>query len=195
MSKLLDNYDCVIITALVQELPAEDLPLPIYYSGIGKINAAMTTMQIIQQLQPKIIINYGTAGSVRNDLSGIVRVEKVIQHDIDLRELGFQLGETPFEEDSLEIKLDKTICHLPGLESVTCASGDQFMTKAPELKSDIVDMEAYAIAKICRKYQTGFCCFKYISDNANESANDDWQANIEKGIEKFKALLAQIVAA
>ena len=47
-------------------------------------------------------------------------------------------------------------------------------------------MEAYALATGCYLYDVPFISFKYISDGADESANDDWEENVGKGIVKFK---------
>ena len=54
-------------------------------------------------------------------------------------------------------------------------------------------MEAYAIAKICYLNGIKFRCFKYISDNADGGANDDWIKNVSMGkklfIKKIRDLL------
>ena len=60
---------------------------------------------------------------------------------MDASPLGFEVGQTPFEED-IEITF--------GREGVTCGTGDEFVTSTPKLKTDIVDMEAFAIAKVCK---------------------------------------------
>ena len=56
-------------------------------------------------------------------------------------------------------------------------------------------MEAYAIAKICYMKDVNFRCFKYISDNADTDANDDWIKNVSSGkklfIKRIKNLLAE----
>ena len=59
------------------------------------------------------------------------------------------------------------------------------MTNTPKLKTDLVDMEAYAIAKICYLKDIKFKCFKYVSDNADADANDDWTENISMGKKLF----------
>ena len=56
---------------------------------------------------------------------------------MDVRALGFELGQTPFEEG---IRV--------GQRGIIVGSGDTFATSTPEIKCDLVDMEAYAIAKI-----------------------------------------------
>jgi adenosylhomocysteine nucleosidase len=53
-------------------------------------------------------------------------------------------------------------------------------------------MEAYAIAKVCAKYRVEFECWKYISDQANQHAHNDWQQSVAQGqpyyISKLKEL-------
>ena len=45
-------------------------------------------------------------------------------------------------------------------------------------KFNVVDMEAYAIAKICKKHKVDFKCYKYISDSADSKASKDWLKNV-----------------
>ena len=57
------------------------------------------------------------------------------------------------------------------------------------MKVDLVDMEAYAIAKVCKLENIGFRCFKFISDNADEDANIDWNENLKLGANAFKKII------
>ena len=45
-----------------------------------------------------------------------------------------------------------------------CASGDNFVKNKVEIKCDLVDMEAYALAKYSLTNGLDFHCFKYVSD-------------------------------
>ena len=54
------------------------------------------------------------------------------------------------------------------------------------MKVDVVDMEAYAIAKVCMLENIEFKSFKYISDNANDNANIDWNENLALGAKAFQ---------
>jgi adenosylhomocysteine nucleosidase len=53
-------------------------------------------------------------------------------------------------------------------------------------------MEAYAIAKACEKYGVEFVCWKYISDQANQNAHNDWKQQVSQGqshyVNKLKEL-------
>ena len=54
------------------------------------------------------------------------------------------------------------------------------LIKTLDMKVDVVDMEAYAIAKVCKLENIEFKCFKYISDNADDNANIDWNENLSQ---------------
>ena len=174
----------LILVAIEDELKRSDLPNhQIEYIGIGKVNAVFNTLNAIQKHSPQQIINFGTAGSLDTKIKGLVEVSRFFQRDMDASPLGFEVGQTPFEQD-IEITF--------GREGVTCGTGDKFVTTTPKLKTDIVDMEAFAIAKVCKLKNIDFRCFKYISDNANNEAKDDWVDNVSLGaklfIEKIRSL-------
>ena len=61
----------------------------IFYSGLGKINAAICAMDTIKTYNVKKLINYGSCGAINRNLSGIIKVNKFQQHDIDCTPLGF----------------------------------------------------------------------------------------------------------
>ena len=144
--------------------------------GVGKVNATYNTLKLINIHKPKIIINYGTAGAINKNLSGIIECTKFYQRDMDVRSLNFELGETPFDEIK-EIIISKS--------GYSCGSGDNFVSEKIDMNVDVVDMEAYAIAKVCKLENIKFRCFKYISDKAHENANIDWKKNLKKGAEAF----------
>ena len=80
----------IIQVAVEAELGRDDLPqFQIEYSGVGKVNAAIKTLEIIHQYSPSLIINYGTAGALTPGLSGLVEVSRFCQRDMDASPLGF----------------------------------------------------------------------------------------------------------
>ena len=167
----------LILVAIEDELKRTDLPnLQIEYIGVGKVNAAFNTLKAIQKYSPDIVINFGTAGSLDPNIKGLVEVSKFLQRDMDASPLGFEIGQTPFEND-IEITF--------GRQGVTCGSGDKFVTSTPRLQTDIVDMEAFAIAKVCKLESIDFRCFKFISDNADNEAKNDWVENVSLGSKVF----------
>ena len=174
----------LILVALKKELSVKDLPdRHIHYTGVGKINASVKTLEVIKDYSPTLIINYGTAGTLNEKLKGLVEVNRFFQRDMDATSLGFNIGQTPFD-DIEEINF--------GNDGFSCGSGDSFVTQTPKLKTDLVDMEAYAIAKVCYMKNVKFRCFKYISDNANAEANDDWNENVSEGKKLFMERMKNI---
>ena len=99
---------------------------------------------------------------------------------MDVRGLDFKLGETPFD------KVNEIIISDSGY---SCGTGDNFVNQKIEMEVDVVDMEAYAIAKVCMLENIEFKCFKYISDNADENANNDWNTNLALGAETFAKMI------
>ena len=148
--------------------------------GVGKINATYNTLKLIKIYKPKFIVNYGTAGAINTKLKGIVECTKFYQRDMDVRGLDFKLGETPFD------KVKEIIISDSGY---SCGTGDSFVNQKIEMEVDVVDMEAYAIAKVCMLENIEFKCFKYISDNADENANNDWKTNLALGAEAFAKMI------
>jgi len=171
--------DIIILVALEQELPQNSLKkFHIEYTGVGKVNACFKTLEVINKFSPKLIINYGTAGSLRKNLNGLYEVSDFFQRDMDASELGFKIGETPFD------KISNISFGVDG--GLSIGTGDSFVNQTPKIMTDLVDMEAYAIAKVCLLKKINFLCFKYISDNADKNASANWEENISKGKNAFQ---------
>ncbi len=157
----------IILTALQEEIPTLHKEDHVFVTGLGKVNAAFQTTQVILENKPTLIVNFGTAGAVSDDIKyGLVECTGFVQRDMDCSPLGFEKFVTPFEESG----------HMIGTPEIICATGDSFLTDASDLPGcvHVVDMEAYAIAKVCSHFNIPFRCFKYISDKADKTAGDDW---------------------
>jgi adenosylhomocysteine nucleosidase len=78
------------------------------------------------------------------------------------------------------------------LPAAVCGSGDSFATAGIDMPCAVVDMEAYALAKVCRCEKARFACAKYVTDGADHAAADDWRRNVHKAAEEFLRLLRGI---
>jgi adenosylhomocysteine nucleosidase len=134
---------------------------------------------------PKLVINYGTAGSRKIKKKQLVDCTKFIQRDMDVTGLGFMKGETPFESDPPLI-IESTSEFNPIGRKASCGSGDSFVEDRTNYYGEVVDMEAYALAKVCYHYDISFISFKYITDGADEQSHEDWEKNLIDGIKEFK---------
>ena len=176
----------LIVVALPQELnKASNMDLDVIFTGVGKVNAAYKLTKELafrkkSNTYPDIVINYGTAGSHYLKKGSIYVIDTFIQRDMDVTPLGFDLSVTPFEDHPNILKFSN---HLSS--SLICATGDNFEIEKLNLNYDLVDMEAYSLAKVCYFENIRFISVKYISDNANDSAATDWNSNVSKGEDLF----------
>jgi adenosylhomocysteine nucleosidase len=100
--------------------------------------------------------------------------------------MGFLRGQTPFEKEVPMILDYDHVQFNPIGKKLRCGTGDNFVQDDTDTYSEVYDMEAYALAKVCRYYEVPFISFKYITDSANESSPKDWEENLGKGIVQFK---------
>jgi len=180
----------LVIMALEMESDGliETLGWPVVYAGVGKLNAAYGLMKALREHQPSLVINAGSAGSHTRLTGETLAAHRFVQRDMDATGLGFALGETPFDT------LDMTITHAPIFSGLTrsdgkvlpdgiCASGDSFLQGEPPLPCDLIDMEAYALARLCKLEDVPFGCLKYVTDGADHTAHEDWQVNVKRAAE------------
>ena len=167
----------VILVALPEELDASLVDCPVVYTGVGLSNAAMMTYDAIVQHSPDRIINYGSAGALKS-LKGLYNVAAVCQRDANcepLRERGFMLGEN-------------ILYYQSGQSGIRCGSGNNFVTDPDQWTRDhcdIVDMELWAIAKVCDLHQIPWTSMKWISDNADGEAGNTWEGALAAGQAEF----------
>ena len=191
---MIDKEKTLIVCALEQETNNELQEYNVLYTGVGKINATFSLVNYFNRITngpwvspkeakqglPEIVINFGTAGSKNIPIGKLIECTSFIQRDMDARGLGFDEFETPFCKDIPII--------LSNGKGFTCGTGDNFVenTKNESKLIDVFDMEAYALANVCNRYNVPFISYKYITDNANESSSKDWLEHIADGIIEFK---------
>ena len=178
-----------IIAALPEELEGstELLGLPVYFSGVGKINAAIAAQKAIDRGYTDII-NIGSCGSLKHPAGHLIAVGAVWQ-DIDGSPL-CPYGETPFEENSARIVLNKDYAD-------ACFTTDYFYDAAQRAKysehylrqiqtCSAFDMECFAIAKACQQAGVKFSAYKWVSDDGDKGS---WEENCQIGLAAFLELM------
>lgn len=168
----------------------EAASIPVLYCGIGKVNAAIAltrelTRYALQGQDMPVVLNFGSAGSRRHAAGTLVSCHEFVQRDMDVRGLGYALGETPYDDAPSRVRFEPVFERLP---PAVCGTGDSFATAASDMDCAVVDMEAYALAKVCWYEKARFACAKYVSDGADLAAADDWQRNRHKAAEEFLRL-------
>ncbi len=193
MSNLFKAKDVALLMALPGESQGlfEKDNIPVFYTGIGKVNAAYATTDVIHKTKCKVIINLGTAGSSIFKTRDLVEVSSFVQRDMDITPLGFKVGETPFDPIPGGIDLIPYFSELP---KGVCGTGDNFETGTSKVACDLVDMEGFAIAKVCRRMGVQLISLKFITDGADDQAHKDWEANLLPGAQALLAYYKKMVA-
>ena len=112
-----DPRTTLLVVALENELPRQlAVGWQIVYSGVGKVNAAITLCDALSSFRPERVVNYGSAGALRRVYRVLCRVTRFLQRDMDVRALGF----------SLDVIID-----LDG-DGLSCGTGDNFVSAPPE---------------------------------------------------------------
>lgn len=161
----------LIVAALIEEFPFGD-EFHVLYTGVGKVNATLSLYSyLLKNNTVETVVNVGSAGGVICKKNSIIQCGTFL--DGQLNYPGYVEEEVSFPTKG------STICTF-----------DNFITDKPQKKCDCVDMEAYALAKVCKKLNIDFLCFKFISDIIGEESQEgQWVENFSNG----KLLLKQKV--
>lgn len=149
--------------------------LRVIVTGMGKVAAATATAAALAaEPDPSAVtvLNIGTAGALRDGLTGLHLPGTVLNHDLSadaLRTLGYDPGE---------------VLDVPGGGDIVLASGDTFVTDpavrdALAVRAHLVDMEGYAVVFACRRFGARVELAKHVSDNADEAALD-WPELVDR---------------
>jgi len=108
-----------------------------------------------------------------------------VRDDEDMQKL-VELG-MEYEIDSMDLLSQKGYClHWPA--GGVCNTGDTFLTELSDVSGDVVDMEAYAQALVCRAKNVPFISVKYVTDIIGQNSVKHWEdklADARKGLGEF----------
>ena len=178
----------LIVMALPQESRGrlEAAGASVLYTGVGKVNAAATLARRLAEVRCAgaplpLVVNLGTAGSRTQPVHTLVACNRFQQRDMDVRGLGFPPGVTPFDDTPPVIEFAPVFPHLP---QHACSTADSFATQVYD-GGDVVDMEAFALARVCLAERARFGCVKYVTDGADSDSAAHWEAALEAASRAF----------
>jgi adenosylhomocysteine nucleosidase len=187
----------VVVMALEAESAGvfEAAGIQVLYCGVGKVNAAIALTRELRRYAhgaepPPLVLNFGTAGSRVHATGSLLACHEFVQRDMDVSGLGFALGVTPYDDTPPVLRFEPRFAHL---RSAICGSGDSFATAGCAVECGVLDMEAYALAKVCWLESASFACAKYVTDGADDAAADHWRNNVHKAAEDFLVLYREAV--
>lgn len=196
-SSLPDFPDPLLVMALPLESQGvfERANVPVLYTGVGKVNAAYAlTRRLAAYAYAGVtmpqVINFGTAGSRVHPTGTVLECHAFVQRDMDVTGLDVPLGVTPFEDIPPRLEFPPLFDQLP---RGVCGSGDSFVMVQAAMECDVVDMEGYALAKVCWMERVAFTSVKYVTDGADHAAGQDWQSNLKHAADRFLALYEELI--
>lgn len=169
--------------------------------GVGKVNAAAGAAIVIERGAEKVL-NFGVAGGL-HDNTEIARayvIEKAVQYDFDCVQInGGEIGTLDGETENF---LPLTVPAKLNLPRRTLGTGDRFNDSAADhalllkLGCDIREMEAGAIAQVCKYAGVPCISVKAISDVYGAgSTTEQFKQNTARACACLKTHMREIIEA
>jgi adenosylhomocysteine nucleosidase len=172
------------VVALTEEIDGlqEINNIPVFYTGLGKLNAILTSSRLICEGFTEII-NIGSCGSKNLKSGTLVKVGKTFE-DIDA---------TPIFDYGKSKKNDLDFINIDSDSEFSCFTTDYFFDHNQPLKysknyllqinkSSVFDMECFAHAKVCHQHNIKFNAYKWVSDDGDFNS---WNVNCKIGFDNF----------
>lgn len=169
-------------------------------SGIGKVSAALTTQLLIDKYNPDFIFNFGTCGGM-NDSVKILKyylIDQCCQYDFDLSDL----DDVPvgYIQEYNTVYFDTFTNDLDFLPKMKVASADRFTHKDSDVNlinkmgCSLCDMEAGAIAQVCKSNNIPCVVIKGISDiHGNGTAPEQFFQNLATVGKGFPEIILKVI--
>lgn len=152
--------------------------------GIGKVNAAVGTLTMIENFHPDIVMNTGVAGGTGGGagILDVVVADRIAYHDVWCgpgTQWGDAAGCPRFFESMPALTALPCLNGNDAIKHGLICSGDIFVSKVEEVEHirslfpDVmaVDMESAAIAQVCHLKNVPFFCMRVISDTPGGDDN------------------------
>ncbi|MBA9025525.1 5'-methylthioadenosine/S-adenosylhomocysteine nucleosidase [Peribacillus huizhouensis] len=180
-------------------------------SGIGKVNAAMSTTILLEKFKPDAVINTGSAGGYEPTLNvgDVVISTEVRHHDVDVTIFGYEYGQVPqlpaafIPNEKLFAIAEAAAKEITDIQvaSGLIVTGDSFMndpvrvdfvrTKFDNLYA--VEMEAAAIAQVAHQFGTPFVIIRSLSDIAGKESNLSFEQFLETAALNSSQLIIKMI--
>ena len=174
--------------------------------GIGKVNAAVGALTLIENFHPMMIVNTGVAGGTGATADPARVLDGVLASEIAYHDVWCGPGTVPGEAAGCPARF---VCPLPAeirsqlnVKEGLLASGDIFVDNPDDLHrilalypdAKAVDMESAAIAQVCYIKNVPFVCIRVVSDTPGDGGNaaayeSFWTAAPERTFDEVEKLL------
>ncbi len=167
--------------------------------GVGKVNAAAGACAAISA-GADVLLNFGAAGGLNpetTEVGEVYLIDKAVQYDVDLEQInGFPVGTLDGETENFL----PLFCPPLPYRRRTLGTGDRFNDSPTDhslllsLGCDVREMEAGAIAEVCKYAGVPFVSVKAISDVYGlGSTTEQFRKNCALALRNLKAHLKEIL--
>lgn len=188
-----------------------DNELILQQCGIGKVNAAIGTTELIGAFAPDAIVSTGVAGGASTALNvcDVVVARQTCYHDVYCGNevaYGQIIGQPArFEADARLLECATKIDCATKIHTGLTVTGDWFVDSREKMRSILdhfpeamaVDMESAAIAQACLRRGVAFISFRIVSDiplsdHKAQQYFDFWDTVADNSFNVTKAFLTNI---
>lgn len=162
--------------------------------GVGPVEAALNTGLVFASLtkMPDHVILMGSAGSATLGQGNVYQANCFAYRDMDATALGFKPGQTPFSDQPPVIKSENLV---PGIEKASLSTGANIVLtdNFKQIDQEMVDMESFAVLRVCQAYSVPLIVLRGISDGPQElKVYEDW-ARLLPTVDKNLAQALRVV--
>ncbi len=155
-------------------------------TGIGKTKSAYCLTKHICQNRPDFVLNVGTAGTLIHEIGDIFISYHFFDRDYETSPLpGIEYEINCIDLLGNNVSLKNLLSKYEKLG--ICNTGDTFVTEVASFRGDVVDMEAYAQAFVCKELNVPFLSVKYITDIIGENSVKHWEDKLAEACEGLTA--------
>lgn len=148
-------------------------------TGIGKARASYALTKCLMEQPCDLVLNVGTVGTLKHHIGDIIVSNCFVDRDYEkLRAYGveWQLISDKVSFLSLPSLLDGKESY----KTMVVNTGEDFVTAGSQILGDVVDMEAFALAYVCRQFGVPMISVKYVTDIIGSNSLKLWEDKLSE---------------
>lgn len=167
------------------------------FIGVGPVEAAISLTRALcelenRNLEPDLIVSLGSAGSRTLNQTEVYQASSVSYRDMDASLLGFDKGLTPYLDLPANLDIQPQLLNIA---HATLSTGAKVIsgTDYNNIEADMVDMETFALKRVCQNFDLPLIALRGISDGDEElEGHHTWTQYLHIIDEKLATIVTQL---
>lgn len=162
----------------------KDANITFLKTGMGKVFSAFNLTKALCNEKYDLVLNVGTAGTLNHNVGDIFVCHRFIDRDMERITLPEVCSDISFPE---KVGIDL----IDNYNKIgVCNTGDSFVTEVGHFNGNVIDMEAFAQAQVCKEMNINFVSVKYITDIIGQNSGEIWLDKLRDAREALKVFFA-----